>query len=1008
MKMLELTRRAFLAQVGAAGAAMGLWPAWPRNAWSAPQDGRAEGLERLFRDPADSSRIWTYWWWLDSSATKVGITADLEAMKRQGIRGFIIFDSGIGGPGAPKGPLFMSDAWRENFRHAVSEAARLNLELSVNLCSGWNAGGPWVTRDDAIKHFVWEETVIEGPKEFDGEIPRYIEKPPAQATESMDSTETPGGAAVDDPTPWYRDIAVLACPEESGGTWMLGKIRDLTAQVDNGKLRWKVPKGKWTVMRVGYIVRQYDVANGDDSIRTKARSTHSPPAWEIDPMSREAMDRHFAETASKLLEDAGPLAGKTFNYVHIDSWEIGIPTWTPKLIEEFAARRKYSPLLYLPGLAGKVVESPEVTARFIWDYRRTIADLVAANYYGRLGELAHAKGLKTHPESGGPWYTQYIDALECLGTNDVPMAEFWSSRGRFVGIERKPSIYSEVVPSDFFRSAESALPAGNFGSIKQAAAAAHVYGKPIFQAEAFTNFNSDWTDDPYYLKPFGDRAFCLGLTRTVLNYYTSQPNLTDKPGYEWEHIGPHFDRNVTWWSKSHAWFDYMARCQHLLRQGLFSADLLYFTGESVPNFALRDRKPIAGFDFDVINAQALLTRTRASNGRVVMPDGVTYRYLIIPDNVADAMTPAVASKLKELAEGGATLIGAAPTHSLGLTDYPRSQQEVLAVAESLWGRAAPAGTRRLGAGRVIWGQSVSSILQQDGVLPDVELRNAPPDLDIDWIHRQDPNQRLDIYFLANLTELEVDVEALFRVSGRVPELWDAVSGAIRELPEFRQESERTVVPLRFAAKQSWFMVFREPADSSRGRSGKNFPALQSVGSISGPWKLSFDKQWGGPQSIVFDRLDDWAERPEAGIRHYSGTAVYRNTFKFTAARSKRVYLELGKVMNLAQVRVNGRDAGIVWTAPWRVEIGELVRHGDNELEIEVVNLWPNRLIGDSDLPADQRYTKTNVRTYEHHLPADFSCWWDPVCEERKKSGAPAKLLSSGLLGPVTLSVEAPG
>jgi hypothetical protein len=239
-------------------------------------------------------------------------------------------------------------------------------------------------------------------------------------------------------------------------------------------------------------------------------------------------------------------------------------------------------------------------------------------------------------------------------------------------------------------------------------------------------------------------------------------------------------------------------------------------------------------------------------------------------------------------------------------------------------------------------------------------------------------------------------------------LWDAVSGTIRVLPEFRQESERTTVPLRFAAKQSWFVIFREPADAGRPRNGKNFPALRQVSSISGPWKLSFDKKWGGPENVVFHELDDWTERPEPSIRYYSGTAIYRNTFKFVHARSARVYLELGKVKNLAQVRINGHDAGVVWTAPWRAEISKFVRHGDNELEIEVVNLWPNRLIGDSDLPADRRYTKTNVRTYEHHLPANFSCWWDPACEERKKSGAPAELLSSGLLGPVALSVEESG
>jgi hypothetical protein len=989
--------------MGATGFILSMLPAVPASVRAAPAGGM-DLLEGSFQSPADRSKVWTYWWWLEGAVTKAGITADLEAMKQQGIAGVIVFDSGFGGPDAPKGPPFMSPEWRENFRHAVTEACRLGLELSANLCSGWNAGGPWVTRDDAIKHLVWQETVIEGPKEFDAELARYIEKPPAQATESMNSTEQPGGTAVDAPTDWYRDVAVLACVEDSGGVWKLKDIHDLTGQTNGGRLRWRVPAETWRVLRLGFIVPQYDVENGDDSIRTKARSSPNPPAWELDPMSEEAMDRHFAETATKLVEDAGSLAGTTFNYVHIDSWEMGLPSWTPKFIQAFEERRKYSPLLYLPGLAGKVVESQEITARFLWDYRRTIADLIAANYYGRLAHLAHAKGLKAHPESGGPWYTQNIDALECLGTNDIPMAEFWTSRGRFVGIERKPSIYG--IPQGFFKPAESTAPQANIGSIKQAASAAHIYGKAISQAEAFTTFNPDWTDHPYYLKPFGDRAFCLGLTRTVLNFYVSQSSLTDKPGYEWEHIGPHFDRNITWWSKSHSWFSYLARCQLLLQQGLFCADLLYFAGEAIPNFALLDRKPVAGHDFDVINAQALLARARAQDRQVVLPDGVRYRYLIIPEGIADSATPAVVRKLKELVEGGVTLLGRPPKNSLGLTDYPRTQEEVRTVVDDLWGGTSSAGVRSVGAGRVIWGKSVEEVLRMDGVVPDLELRNAPRDVDIDWIHRRD--RQLDIYFLANLTELEADVEVAFRISGKSPELWDAVSGSIRELPEFREENGRTLLPLRFAAKQSWFVVFRGPPKRDRRRGARNFPSLTRIGEVSGPWRVSFDKKWGGPENVVFEQLDDWTKRSEPSIRFYSGTATYRNVFKVPRGSSKRVYLELGEVKNLAQVRINGSDAGIVWTAPWRVDIGRFVRSGDNVLEIEVINLWPNRLIGDGDLPQDQRYTKTNVKTYERKLPPGFSCWWESECEERKKSGAPAKLLSSGLLGPVVLLSEERG
>jgi len=994
------SRRSFLTGVGATGVVLTMPPVLRPALAGQLQDG-ADALERAFQAPPDTSRSWVYWWWLDGAVTKAGITADLEAMRQQGINGVLLFDAGFGGPLAPKGPRFMSDEWREYFRHAVAEAGRLKLEMSVNLCSGWNAGGPWLTRDDAIKHFVWEELTLEGPRDFDGELPRYKEKPPASTTQSMASTEAGGNNAVDDPTPWYRDIAVLACAEEGGGVWKPAEVQDLSARLEKDHLRWHVPRGRWTVLRLGFIVPQYDVAEGDDSIRTKARAFPDPQSWEIDPMSAAAMDKHYAHTAAKLAQDGGSLTGKTFRYVHIDSWEMGLPTWTAKLIEEFRQRRQYDPLPYLPALAGKTVESPDITARFIWDYRRTIADLIASNYYGRLSQLAHADGLATDSESGGPWYTHYVDALECLGTNDIPMGEFWSARGRFEGIESKPSIYG--APTGFLRPAESTSPASNFGSIKQAANAAHIYGKAICQAEAYTSFNPDWSEDPYYLKPYGDRAFCLGVTRGVLQTYTAQPSLSARPGYEWEHIGPHFDRNITWWPQSHAWFTYLTRCQYLLARGSFCADLLYFSGEAIPNFPLLDQKPIAGYDFDVINAQALLTRARARNGEIVLPDGMSYRYLIIPEGVAESVSPAVARKLKELVEDGATVIGAPPRHSLGLTDYPRSQNEVTTIVGELWGSTSAGGTKTVGAGRVISGTRVADVLRTDGVPPDLEPLNAPPDLHFDWIHRKDPER--DTYFVANLTDLEARFEVAFRVSGKVPELWDAVSGAIRRLPEFRQENGRTVVPLQFAAKQSWFVVFRKAAATVTVRKGRNFPSLRQLQEFPGPWKVRFDARSGGPGDVVFQQLDDWTQRPEDSIRFYSGTAIYRHSFSAPRGTSSKIYVELGKVKNLAQVRVNGHDAGIVWTAPWRLEIGRFLRPGRNELEIAVTNLWPNRLIGDSDLPEGRRHTVTNVRTYDHRLPGDFSCWWDPECEARKASGAPAKLLPSGLLGPVALQVE---
>jgi len=984
---LRLTRRWFISGSAATGVLAGLGALARAGARPTSAASDWDSLARAFLTPPDGSKAWMYWWWLDGAASRMGITADLEAMKQQGISGVVVFNAGGGGPLAPKGPPFMSAQWREYFRFAVKEAARLGIEMAVNLCSGWNCGGPWVTEEDAIKDLVWRETGIEGP----GRIDRVLAHPRGS----------------DKPSDSYRDIAVLACRESGDGVWRMKEIRDLTGLTLDGRLRWDAPSGRWTVLRLGYVVRQQADQGPIWYGATHTIKEPGQPAdggWEIDPMSAGAMDRHFAHTGAKLIEDAGPLAGKTLKYFHIDSWEIGVVHWTANLVNEFRLRRGYDMTRYLPALAGKKLDTAELTDRFSWDYRRTVADLTAENYYGRLAKLCHEHGLRSESESGGPYYSHYIDALECEGANDLPMAEFWDSRHAFVR-GGKPIPNYEGVSAPFYLSTQWTFPALNDGSIRQEVDAAHVYGKPISQAESYTGFNQDWSEDPYFLKPYGDRAFCLGLTRQVLSFCVLQ-STTDKPGFEWEHVGTHFDRNVTWFPLSHGWLTYLARCQHMLRRGNFVADILYFSGQAIPNFVLLDRKPITGFDFDVINAQALLARAAAGNGRLVLPGGMSYRYLVLPEGAAEEITPEVLGRMRQLVEEGVTLVGLRPKHSLGLVGFPRSESEVRAQADILWGPDATAsGVRRVGKGRVIWGRGLEEVIRADRLSPDVELRGAPSGAKLDWIHRRDGEG--EIYFLANLSERPARVAAVFRVAGKRPELWDPVTGEARDLPEFHSETDRTVIPLSFAARQSWFVVFRR-SDAGRDRQleARNFPVLSVRAALSGPWDVGFDEEWGGPAKVIFEHLEDWTQRPEEGIRYYSGMATYRKTFDAPGGTAGRVYLDLGEVKNVARVRLNGWNLGVVWTAPWRVAVGDAMKATGNQLEIDVVNLWPNRLIGDGLLPKDQRRTRTNVRLYDTPLPADVQLYGsDPEAAMRQKTGASPRLLSSGLLGPVKLLAE---
>jgi hypothetical protein len=654
--------------------------------------------------------------------------------------------------------------------------------------------------------------------------------------------------------------------------------------------------------------------------------------------------------------------------------------------EEFQKRRGYDPLPYLPALLKKTVDDAQTTGRFLADYRRTVADLVAANYYGRLRELTLEGGLRgTHPESGGPFFEHWIDALQCEGINGIPMGEFWKRNAEPDG----PITW----------------PPDRNPTVKQAACAAHIYGKPACQAEAFTSFACDWTADPWTMKDIGDEAFCHGLTRYVLCFYVHQPQLDVKPGYQWAHVGTHFDRNITWWDMSHGWLTYVARCQHMLRQGLFVADFAYFQAEDIPGFiAPRDRQePLrpAGFDYDVLGAEVLLTRTMARDGRLTLPDGMSYRYLVLPHRSPWAVSPSVLRKIKELAESGVTVIGPKPDRAPGLTGYPNCDEEVEKAADALWGpEAATTGERKLGSGRLIWGRSLDEVVRADRLAPDVEFRRSTSQAKIEWIHRRDG--ACEIYFLANLASLAVTTEVVFRTSGKQPELWDAVTGEIRALPDWREENERTAVPLQFAPRQSFFVVFRKEsrAESQELRPRRNFLELETVSEIGGPWEVSFDPKWGGPRRVTFETLEDWSKRPEEGIRYYSGKAVYQKQFNLpVSVRGRRLYLDLGAVKNVARVKLNGRDLGVVWTAPWRAQITGAVREGTNNLEIEVANLWPNRLIGDATLPHEQRFTATNVRTYDTMASGTRGC---QKCQARKKSGQPAELLRSGLLGPVRI------
>ena len=945
----------------------------------------ADDLARGFTDPPDSTRLRCLWWWLNSNVTQKAITRDLQQMKAQGFGGAMIYDADgsnlRGHVRAQAGPTFFSPEWRVLYRHAVAEADRVGIELSLNIQSGCDLGGPLVTPEKAAKLVTFSETQITGP----GQVRKSLPMPPHKldfyrdiavvAYRSPPSSRNPPlgrrpiaklahklamhelGRSSPDGSVLLEDVEPLPGEEHCRSADVL----DLSGKMDaDGVLRWQAPVGEWNVLRFGYTCT---------GVKVNPITSQGWDGLVLDHLDVDALRWYWQKIVEPLIEDAGPLAGKTLKFVSTDSWECGGMNWTPRFRDGFRTRRGYDLLPFLPVMAGKIVDNREVTNRFLADFRRTIGDCIAENHYREMKKLARRHGMGTHPESGGP-HGAPIDSLQCLGISDIPMSEFWA-RARTHRVRDEDRFF-----------------------VKQPASAAHTYGRRLVAAEGFTTIGPHWQETVWdNLKPSFDRAACEGLNALFWTLVTCSPEKAGMPGHEY-FAGTHFNPNSTWWYKSHAFLSYINRCQHLLRQGLFVADVCYYYGDHVPNFTqLKISDPakiLPGYDYDVATQEVVVTRMAVENGRIVLPDGMSYRLLVLPNRTNISLP--VLRKIRELVRAGATVVGPRPKTATGLRDYPRCDEEVRAIATELWGPrdSTDVVAHAFGKGRVIWGPTAREVLASGGTVPDTEFRiinekQQPHTTGIDWIHRRDG--QTDIYYVCNRHNSTRMVEATFRVSGRQPELWDPVTGTSRDADAFAQTNGRTSVPLSLPAYGSTFVVFRkEIPDDQSGAKKRNEPVVTEISKIAGPWEVSFDLRWGGPGKVVFDKLEDWTQRPEEGIRHFSGTAVYRKTFDLPAsARSQlhagnKLFLDLGKVRELAEVKLNGQNLGVVWCPPWRVDISDAVMEKDNRLEIEVVNFWPNRIIGDAALPPEKRLTRTNIRAFKADSP----------------------LMPSGLLGPISL------
>jgi len=923
-------------------------------------------LEGGWQNPPNEARLHAYWWWLNGNVTKASITHDLEEMKAKGFGGAVMMDANgaeqRGNDNVPHGPTFFTPAWRQLYKHTLREADRLGLEISLNIQSGWNLGGPIVSADDATKKLTWSELRFTGPTNFNAALPvpnkrdnyyrdiavvafriradqaehqplkNWREKALVKALEPFSAPKT---------GPLFDELPATANEEDARVTDVIDLTTNLAA---DGILRWGAPAGDWQIIRFGSTI-------GDHAFVSTCSEGWN--GYALDVYDAGAFQRYWDAVVEPLIADAGSLTGKSLKYLHTDSWEVEAVNWTPTLRAEFKKRHGYDLLSWLPVITGRIVNNREESDRFLSDFRSTFGALAIDNHYRLFRDNAHKHGLLIHPESGGP-HAVPIDAQRCLGWNDVPMSEFWAwSWEHRIGDENR-----------FF--------------VKQPASAAHTYGRKYIFAEGFTDIGPHWQESLWSnLKPAFDKALCEGMNVLVWHAFVCSPDEMGIPGQQY-FAGTHLNPKVTWWKKSAPFFNYINRCQWLLQQGLFVADVAYYYGDHIPNFTqLKKSDPakiLPGYDYDVITAEALITRASVHDGRIVLPDGMNYRVLVLPER--EVISLPVLQKLAELVAAGATVIGPKPVKSQTLQNYPGEDAEIAAIANPLW-----AG--QTGAGRVIAGKTAREVLLADGVSPDFEVQavDGAGAGAFDYFHRCDGST--EIYFVASRTNVAATATMVFRVTGKAPELWDAVTGEHHFVAAKADQNGRTSVALEFAPYGSWFVIFRSPANVAVDQAVVTSPLTPLV-DITGPWTVHFDPLWAGPQSATFEQLVSWTQRTEPGIKYYSGTAAYENTFKIPAEKlaekSTRFVLDLGDVHELAEVKVNGKVCGVTWCPPFRVDVTKAVKSGENKLRIEVVNFWPNRIIGDDALPPAQRLTKTNIR----RLTKDSA------------------LMDSGLLGPVQL------
>lgn len=727
------------------------------------------------------------------------------------------------------------------------------------------------------------------------------------------------------------------------------ELLNVTAKVDReGRLHWDAPSGDWTILRYVCMV------TGE---KLKVPSPAST-GLASDHLSSEATRIHMNHVIEQLKKGLGPdLSKRGLENLYLASYEVVGRVWSPVFAGEFKRRRGYALEPWLPAIFGARIGSEEKTERFLFDYQKTLGEVVVDAYYRTAVEVARAAGLKVKSEAGGPGppiHTPPVDALLADGTVDNVQGEFWP-----------------------FWPDNDAL-----NVIKEPASAAHIYGKRRVHMESFTSFHH-WAEGPQDLKASADRVLTEGGNHFVWHTWTHQAPDFGLPGLVYG-AGTHLSRSVTWWPKAKPFLDYLARSSFLLQRGRFVADVLYYYGDGGMNFVgpRRNRRSLGpGYDYDVTNADVILHRLSVRDGRITLPDGTSYAVLVLPES--DAIHPPVLEKLNELVRAGAVIIGPRPTRATGLQNYPESDRRVRELSAEVWGEldGRQRTGRKLGRGSVHWGVPEHQVLSELGLSPDF----IAPDT-LDFTHRRDGSD--DIYFVRNKTDGPVSATVSFRVAGRIAEFWDPINGAVRRLHAVSGDRDRMDISLSFAARGSGFVIFR-----AKGTPGVRDVAAAVAAPATGRtlwldegWSVEFSSPLGSPGRIELSRAEPWTRQKDPALHYFSGSGKYRRTVMLPDGwreGASRVELELGRLWAIGEVWINGVSQGVVWTHPFSVDCTHALKDGENEIVIEVIGTWHNRLVGEArgELPS---LTRTNISV------------------SQRKPWKELDVIEAGLFGPVRL------